>query len=89
MTLPLIYSLNKASTSEKRKVINIVKNHNTDDKKVSEVINFVKETGGLEYATERMNEYRTKAFTMLEPLPESTYKKSLKDLVLFTTERNN
>ncbi len=89
MTLPLIYSLNQASTSEKRRVINIVKNHNTDDKKVREVINFVKETGGLEYATVRMNEYRAKAFTMLEPLPESTYKKSLKDLVLFTTERNN
>ena len=89
MTLPLIYSLNQASTSEKRRVINIVKNHNTDDKKVREVINFVKETGGLEYATVRMNEYRAKAFTMLEPLLESTYKKSLKDLVLFTTERNN
>ena len=89
MTLPLIYSLNRASSTDKKRIINIVKNHNTDDKKVREVINFVKEAGGLEYATSRMNEYRSKAFTMLELLPESTYKQSLKDLVLFTTERNH
>lgn len=89
MTLPLIFSLNNASSSDKKRIINIVKNHNTDDKKVREVINFVKESGGLEYATNRMNEYRMKAFTMLESLPESIYKKSLKDLVMFTTERNH
>jgi len=50
MTLPLIHVLSKAAYSEKKKVINIVKNHNTDDTKVREVIDFVKRNGGIQYA---------------------------------------
>lgn len=89
MTLPLIYALGKASNSDKRRIVNIIRNHNTDDKKVNEVIRFVKEAGGLEYATECMNQYQSKAFTMLENFPDSTYKNSLKQLVRFTIERNH
>jgi octaprenyl-diphosphate synthase len=89
MTLPLIYSLSKATSSDKRKIINIIRNHNTDDKKVKEVINFVKISGGLEYAIDCMNRYKSKAFTMLESFPESDYKSSLMQLVRFTTERSH
>ena len=89
MTLPLIYVLSKASNSDKRKIVNIVRNSNTDDSKVKEVINFVKDSGGLEYATKRMNEYQSKAFEMLEGYVESTYKNSLLQLVRFTIERNH
>ena len=89
MTLPLIYALGKTSNSDKRRIVNIIRNHNTDDKKVNEVIRFVKEAGGLEYATECMNQYQSKAFTMLENFPDSTYKNSLKQLVRFTIERNH
>jgi octaprenyl-diphosphate synthase len=89
MTLPLIYALSKASSGDKRKIINIVRNHNTDDKKVKEVIAFVKTSKGLEYATESMNNYKSKAFTMLEGFPESDFKSSLMQLVRFTTERTH
>lgn len=89
MTLPLIYALSKASRSDKRRVVNIIRNHNTNDKKVNEVIHFVNEAGGLEYAKVRMNQYQSKAFTMLESFPDSTYKNSLKQLVHFTIERNH
>jgi octaprenyl-diphosphate synthase len=89
MTLPLIYALSKASNSDKRRVVNIVRNSNTDDNKVKEVINFVKDSGGLEYATQRMNEYQSKAFEMLEGFEESTFKNSLMQLVRFTIERNH
>ena len=89
MTLPLIHALSKAERNDKKKIVNIVRNQNTDNKKVKEVILFVKESGGLEYATECMNSYQSKAFTMLENFPDSIYKNSLKQLVHFTIERNH
>src|SRR5690606_17592968 len=54
MTLPLIHVLNKCSKAEKKWLINSIKNHNKDKKRVKEVIGFVKMNGGLEYAVEKM-----------------------------------
>jgi len=87
MTLPLIYALNNASSSEKRLIINTVKNHNTDEKRVAEVIDLVRKKGGIEYTVSRMNQYRDKALEMLVDQPESESKKSLKDLVNFVIDR--
>ncbi len=87
MTLPLIFSLNKSTNSEKRHIINIVKNHNTDMKKVAEVIEFVKQKGGITYAEQKMQEYQSSALKMLDSFPESSYKTSLVGLVQFATRR--
>ncbi len=89
MTLPLIHSLAKAGYSDRKRIVNIVKNHNTDDKKVKEVISFVKSSGGIEYATQKMKEYQEKAFLLLNEFPDSQYKTSLIELVRFTIERNH
>jgi octaprenyl-diphosphate synthase len=89
MTLPLIYVLTKAGSKEKRRIINIVKNHNTDNKKVKEVIAFVKNNGGIEYAEGKMNDYKNRAYSILETLSDGVYKKSLHDLVQFTIERTH
>ena len=89
MTLPLIHALSKTSYAEKKKVINIVKNHNTDDNKVKEVISFVKEGGGIEYAEGQMKTYQQKAFDILDTFPDNIYRKSLHDLVQFTIERSH
>ncbi|MBL0031560.1 MAG: polyprenyl synthetase family protein [Bacteroidetes bacterium] len=89
MTLPLIYSLMKADRSTKRRIVNIIKNHNTEDKKVKEVISFVKNSGGMEYATQKMQEYQARAFVVLDTFPDSVFKNSLRDLVKYTTERNH
>ena len=89
MTLPLIFALSKASYMQKRKIINIIKNHNTNQKKVAEVIDFVNNSGGIQYAGKKMHEYKNKALGILESFPDSQSKSSLKNLVLFTTERKN
>jgi octaprenyl-diphosphate synthase len=68
MTLPLIYALNNSNWLEKRKIINIVKNHNDDPKKVSEVIAFVIEKGGIQYAEKIMHQYKDKAHAQLESI---------------------
>jgi octaprenyl-diphosphate synthase len=87
MTLPLIYALTQCSTKEKRYYINLVKNHNENAQKVKEVIDFVRSSGGLEYATARMHEYQQEAFEILNEFPDSPYKLGLEQLVKFTTER--
>lgn len=89
MTLPLIFALSKAGWLEKRRIIGIVKNESQKPKKVKEVIEFVKKSGGIEYAHQTMNKYYNEAMLLLQSLPESAYKNSLRQLVQFTIERNN
>ncbi|MCX6269494.1 MAG: polyprenyl synthetase family protein [Bacteroidetes bacterium] len=87
MTLPLIYLLNHSDFMEKRWIINTVKNHHDDAAKVSRLIDKVAERGGISYAREKMLEYRRKSLDILQTFPENEYRKSLEQLVLFTTER--
>lgn len=88
MTLPLIYTLNNASKSDRRRIINIVRNHNENPKKVKEVIQFVKETGGMRYATEMMNQFRDEAVALMDDVADSAFKTSLLGLVDYTISRN-
>lgn len=88
MTLPLIYALQKASWSEKRKVIYIIKHKSNKADKVAEVIDFVKASGGIAYATSIMEKYYQEAKDILVSFPESPYKDSLSQLVQYTIERN-
>lgn len=87
MTLPLIYALSKASWLEKRRIINIVRNESDKPKKVKEVISFVKNAGGMDYATKAMEKFYRQALEMIQTLPESAYRQSLAQLVQFTIER--
>jgi octaprenyl-diphosphate synthase len=89
MTLPLIHALSKASWLEKRRIISIVRNESDKPKKVKEVIDFVKRSGGIQYAEEAMNKYHRDALQLLDRFPESDYKRSLIQLVQFTIDRHN
>lgn len=88
MTLPLIYTLSNSSRQEKRRIINIVKNHNMDAERVNEVIETVNRTGGIDYAREQMLRYRDEAIQLLETFPANEARESLRKMVIFTTERN-
>tara|TARA_B100000767_G_scaffold57552_1_gene53336 strand:+ start:221 stop:1123 length:903 start_codon:yes stop_codon:yes gene_type:complete len=88
MTLPLIYVLNQCSKKEKRWIINSIKNHNKDSKRVNEVISFVKDNGGLDYAVSKMKYFQKEALHLLEHFPESIYKNSLILMVNYVIERN-
>jgi len=89
MTLPLIYALSKSGWLERRKIINIVKNESTKPKKVKEVIEYVKRSGGIEYALSVMNKFHQEALVILKDFPDSVYKRSLEQLVQYTIDRNN
>ncbi len=87
MTLPLIYALNHCSKKEKSWVINSVKNHNKDKKRVKEVIEFVKDKGGLDYAVAKMLEYKDTALELLKNYPESDYRSALELMVNYVVDR--
>ncbi len=87
MTLPLIFALNNASSSDKRRITRIVKKHNENKKKVKEVIEFVIETGGIEYAQRAMHSYKDKALAILKEFEQNEANKALAELVIYTTER--
>jgi len=87
MTLPLIYALNTCSKKEKSWIINSIKKHNRDKKRVKDVIAFVKESGGVAYTRTKMHDYKNKALAILENYPSSTYKDSLLKMIDYVVER--
>ena len=87
MTLPLIYALNNCSKKEKSWVINSVKNHNKDKKRVREVIQFVKDKQGLVYAEQKMVQFQQEALALIQDFPNSPYKDSLVLMVNYVIER--
>ncbi len=87
ITLPLIHALEQSPGSKKRYILSIVKNKKKTKAEIIEVITFVSDYGGMEYAEIKMNQYRDKALAILDSYPESDVKKSLKEFVFYTTSR--
>lgn len=87
LTLPLIYTLNNTSGAAKRELIYIIKNENKNPKKVKYVIDAVKEAGGISYASQKMNAYRDEALEILYNFPDNEVRKTLEELVRYTTDR--
>lgn len=88
MTLPLIYTLGKVSSSDKKKIINIIKNDNQNAEKVKWVIDTVRANGGMDYAVKRMNEYKEDALRILNTFPASESRNSVAQLIEFTIQRS-
>lgn len=87
ITLPLIYALEQSPYFKKRLILGIVKNKKKLKSEISEVISFVSEYGGMEYAETKMNQFRDKALAILDSYPDSEIRSSLKEFVYYTTAR--
>jgi octaprenyl-diphosphate synthase len=87
LTLPLIHTLNNIDKATRREMIYIIKNQNKDHEKVQFVIRKVAETGGIAYATEKMNAYRDEALAILHEFADNDVRKGLEELVRYTTDR--
>lgn len=89
MTLPLIYTLQNVDIQIKRKIIYIIKNQNTNREKVNEVIGYVQQAGGIEYARVKMKEYQEEAIRMLDEYPDSDARRAMAELVNYVIERKH
>lgn len=87
MTLPVIYTLQHCDNSTKKFIINTIKNDSEHKEKVNKVVKLVIETGGVNYAKQKMDEYRTQANELLQSFPDNTYRKSLQGLIQYTIDR--
>ncbi len=88
MTLPLIYLINQSSFMEKRKIINTIKNHHDNQEKVAELMEQVNQGGGIDYAAQKMTDYKNQALELLDQMPDRPAKESLRQLINFTIERD-
>lgn len=87
MTLPLIHTLKTAGEAEKKYYFNTIKRYNNDQKRVKELINFVKSSGGLDYAFGVMKNFQQKAKDILNEFPDSEAKRSLHIMLDYVIER--
>ncbi len=87
MTLPLIYALHKASAQERKKILRTIKKHHKNGKKVREVIAFVKENGGLDYARQTMMRYKEEAVTILQDFKPGPAREALEKFADYVVER--
>jgi octaprenyl-diphosphate synthase len=89
LTLPIIYTLNQAEPSVRNKMINTIKNHHNNKKKVAEVIDYVNAHQGIVYTKTVMKKYISDALDILDKLPENPHKNNVKELVHFIIDRNH
>ncbi len=89
MTLPIIYTLTHSNSSVKSFITNTIKNDNTNQKKVKEVIRLVHEYGGIDYTIQKMNELKDKSIALLQEFPDNESRQSLLEIIHYTIERKN
>ncbi len=87
MTLPLIYALNHANEKDQKWLIQSIKKHNKNKKRVRKVIDFVKKSGGIEYTVQKMKHYQNKALEIISSQPDSAAKESLIEMINYVIER--
>lgn len=87
ITLPLIYVLNNSSKLERKKIMRIVRHKSNRKEMVLKLIELVNEKGGIEYATEKMDEICAKAIAMLEEFPENDASRALSQLFEYIIKR--
>ena len=87
ITLPLLYVLNNCESGERSRILRLIKRKNKNQAKVKELVDLVVSRGGLEYAAEKMNEFREKAINGILEFAESEARDALIELVNYSTTR--
>lgn len=88
ITLPLLGALNNVSEQKQAEVRGMVKDIVGRPELRDDVVSFVKENGGLEYAKARLEEYVNEAVHALDILPDSREKECLVELARYTAIRD-
>ena len=88
ITLPLIYSLNQVPANKAADIRKIIKN-GKENSKIDQVISFVRENKGIEYAVNQARNYSNDAKSALSRVPDSQSKLALDALIDFVVDRKN
>lgn len=88
ITMPLLGALANAPVQEASRVRGMVKDIVGKPEYRDEILSFVMDNSGVEYARKRLDEYVSEAVQALDVFPESFEKQSLVELAHFTALRN-
>jgi octaprenyl-diphosphate synthase len=89
LTLPIIYTINHADKNTRSYIINSIKNHHTNKKRVAEVIQYVNEHDGIAYTRKKMEQYKNEALDIIDGVARNDAAEKLKLLVDFIIERKH
>jgi octaprenyl-diphosphate synthase len=89
ITLPLIYALRHSAKGDQNRIKSILKSSKKRAVKSAEVIDFVRERGGLDYAAEVAEGFAAKAVESISRFPENDARRSLEKLVDFVMKRQH
>jgi octaprenyl-diphosphate synthase len=89
VTLPLISALRTMSPGARRRVDALFANPDPDDAIIAEVVEIVREEGGLEYARRRGEDFAQEAEEALSQVPESIYRSSLAESIGYVMDRRS
>jgi octaprenyl-diphosphate synthase len=87
ITLPLLYVLNNSESAERKRILSLIKHKNKNSAVVKELIELVTKKGGLEYAEQKMNEFKEKAINGLTEFEDCEARRSLIELMEYITTR--
>lgn len=88
VTMPLLFALQNGCESKRESMKSIIFNRDFSKENIAALIQFAKDSGGIEYAEKRMDEYYQKAIACLESLPQTDAKDSLLLLAQYIIKRN-
>ncbi|MCM1378363.1 MAG: polyprenyl synthetase family protein [Clostridium sp.] len=87
MTLPLLYALRSAPDDTAEHYRNILRRGNLTDAEISDIIEFAKANGGIEYSYDTMRQMQHRADEIISSYPDSEWKTSFRDLFDFIISR--
>ena len=88
ITIPLLGALGNVSEQEQARIRSLVNDIVGHPEHRDEIVAFVRENGGLDYARLRLEEYVDLAVHALDVFPDSQEKEYLKALAYFTAKRD-
>ena len=89
LTLPALYVLNNTKDSTVLALADKVRNLTATDTEIAQLIDFSRQTGGIEYAYQVIAEFHQKASALLADAPDSDVKQSLFAYLDFVVDRNH
>lgn len=87
LTLPALYVLNKLADEEMSKLALKIRSLDATNEEMSFFIDYIKQNGGIEYATNVMVDYRDKALAMLPQTTSRELKEALTAYIDYVIER--
>jgi len=89
VTLPLIAALGRLSPAARGRVEQLFATDEPDDQIIADVVGIVAESGGLESARRRGEQFAAEAEEALAPIPEGDVRSALTDAISYVMDRRN